>query len=298
MSLRLSTDIGGTFTDLVICDEQGILQVYKSPTTPHRYSEGIMDAIEVAAEHLGKAVAAVLGECSTFVGGSLVHGSTITTNAVLQGRVAKVGLICTRGHRDILTIRHGGEKHNPYNLREEYRAPYVPRYLTLEVTERVNSEGEIIVPLDEEEVRRAVRQLKKYNVEVIAVSLLWDIMNPLHEHRIGEIIKEEWPGVPYVLAADLNPCLREVWRTSSACIDASLIPIVGDYVKDLDATLRERGYQGELSMLTSTGGIISVAESLAKPIYSIDCGPAMAPVAGKFFGKLERDSDHVLIMDM
>jgi N-methylhydantoinase A len=298
MNLRISTDIGGTFTDLVTCDEKGAMRVYKSPTTPHKYSEGIMRAIEVAAQEMGKSVADVLTECSNFVGGSLVHGSTITTNAVLQGRVAKVGLICTRGHRDVLTIRHGGEKRNPYNLKEEYAEPYVPRYLTMEVTERVNSEGEIVVPLDEEDVRRAVRRLHEFNVEVIAVCLLWDIMNSAHEHRIGEIIQEEWPGVPYVLAADLNPCLREVWRTSSACIDASLIPIVGDYMRNLDTTLREKGYRGELSMLTSTGGIMSVEESLAKPIYSIDCGPAMAPVAGKVFGKLERDSNHVLVMDM
>jgi len=254
--------------------------------------------MEVAAQEMGRSVADVLKECSSFVGGSLVHGSTITTNAVLQGRVAKVGLICTRGHRDVLTIRHGGEKRNPYNLKEEYAEPYVPRYLTMEVTERINSEGEIVVPLDEEDVRRAVTRLKEYKVEVIAVCLLWDIMNPAHEQRIGEIIQEEWPGVPYVLAADLNPCLREVWRTSSVCIDASLIPIVGDYMRDLDTTLRESGYRGELSMLTSTGGIMSVEESLAKPIYSIDCGPAMAPVAGKVFGKLERESNHVLIMDM
>ena len=298
MSLRLSTDIGGTFTDLIVCDESGAMNVYKSPTTPSRYSEGIIGAIEVAAEEMGRPVADILRECSTFVGGSLVHGSTITTNAVLQGKVAKVGLLCTRGFRDTLTFRHGGEKRNPYNLKEDYPQPYVPRYLTAEVTERVNSEGEIVVPLDEADARRAVRRLKKYNVDTIAVCLIWDIMNPAHEHRIGEIIEEEWPEVPYVLAADLNPCLREVWRTSSVCIDASLLPIVGDYMKDLDASLRENGYRGELSMLTSTGGIMSVEESLAKPIYSIDCGPAMAPVAGKVFGKSERNSDHVLIMDM
>jgi N-methylhydantoinase A len=298
MSLRISTDIGGTFTDLVVCDESGSINVYKAPTTPDKYSDGVAAAIGVAAQAMGRSVAGILKDCSTTVGGTFIHGSTITTNAVLQGRVGKVGLICTKGHRDILTIRHGGEKKNPYNLREKYLPPYVPRYLTMEVTERVNSEGEIVVPLDENDVRQAVRQLKKFKVDVIAVCLLWDIMNSTHERRIGEIIEEEWPEGPYVLAADLNPCLREVWRTSSVCIDASLRPVVGSYMRDLDLSLKERGYNGELSILTSTGGIQSVEESLAKPIYTIDCGPAMAPVAGRVFGQLERNTGNVITVDM
>jgi N-methylhydantoinase A len=298
MSLRISTDIGGTFTDLVVCDERGIMSVHKSPTTPARYSDGIMAAVRVASEVMGLMVAKVLGMCSTRAGGAFIHGSTITTNAVLQGRVAKVGLICTRGFRDTLIIRGGAEKKNPYNLREKYPPPYVPRYLTMEVTERVNAEGEIVVPLDEEDVRRAVRQLKEYRVEVIAVCLLWDIANAAHEQRIGKIIQEEWPEIPYVLAAELNPCLRELWRTSCACIDASLKPVLGTYMKDLDSVLKAHGYGGDLSILTSTGGVQSVEESLAKPIYTIDSGPAMAPVAGRVFGKIERNTDNVLVMDM
>jgi N-methylhydantoinase A len=298
MSVKMSIDVGGTFTDVVVADERGLLDVYKSPTTPLRFSDGVIASIEVAAKDRGKSVTDLLRECSALVGGSLIHGSTITTNAVLEGKVAKVGLIVTRGHRDILVIRSGGERHNPYNWKQDYAPPYVPRYLTMEVTERINAEGEIVVPLDEEDVRRAVTQLKSYNVDVIAVCLIWDILNPAHEHRIREIIKEEWPEIPCVLAVDLNPCLREVWRASSACIDASLIPIVGNYYSDLDTSLRERGYAGDISMLTSTGGIFTVEESLAKPIYSIDCGPAMAPVAGRMFGKLERDIDNVLTMDM
>jgi N-methylhydantoinase A len=298
MSLRISTDIGGTFTDLVVCDERGVMSVHKAPTTPARYSDGIMAAVQVASENMAQAVAEVLKACSTLTGGAFIHGSTITTNAVLQGKVAKVGLICTRGFRDTLIIRGGAEKKNPYNLREKYPPPYVPRYLTMEVTERINAEGEIVVPLDEEDVRRAVGQLRKYGVEVIAVCLLWDIINATHEHRIGEIIEKEWPGIPYVLAADLNPCLRELWRTSCACIDASLKPVLGTYMKDLDAVLKAQGYGGDLSILTSTGGIQSVEESLAKPIYTIDSGPAMAPVAGRVFGKLERETDNVLVMDM
>jgi len=190
MTLRMSIDVGGTFTDLVVTDETGAMTVYKAPTTPPRFSEGVLASVEVAAEEREQSVADVLKACSTMIGGSLVHGSTITTNAVLEGKVAKVGFITSRGHRDILTVRHGGEKHNPYKWTEEYLPPYVPRYLTMEVTERVNSEGEIVVPLDEEDVRRAIGQLKKYNVQAIAVCLLWDILNSTHEHRIGEIIKD------------------------------------------------------------------------------------------------------------
>jgi len=298
MSIRISIDVGGTFTDLVVCDEQGRLKVYKSPTTPGKFHEGVMNAIDVAAEARGETVSNLLEKCSTFVGGSLVHGSTISTNAVLTGKVAKTGFITTRGFKDILTLRSGFEKHNPYNWREEFQPPYIPRYLTMEVTERVSAEGEIVVPLNEDDVRKAVEQLKEYNVEAIAVCLLWDIMNSTHANRIGEIIEEEWPEVSYVLAVDLNPCLREVWRASSACIDASLTPVMHTYFTELVKGLEERGYRGNLSMLTSTGGIITVDEALAKPIYSIDCGPAMAPVAGRAFAALEGKKSDILVIDM
>jgi len=298
MSFKMSIDVGGTFTDLAFVDEKGEISIYKSSSTPPMFTEGMIKSIEVAAKARQLSIGELMKQCSASIGGSLIHGSTITTNAMIEGRVAKVGLICTRGFKDTLTIRGGSEKDNPYEVAVDYLPPYVPRYLTMEVTERVNSEGEIVIPLNEDDVRQAIRKLRNYNVEVIAVCLLWDIMNPTHERRIGEIIREEWSEVPFVLAVDLNPHIREVQRTSSTCINASLLPIVSSYFVTLESTLKEKGHSGKISMLTSAGGIMSVEESLVRPIYTIDCGPSVAPVAGQFFGNLEGNTDNIIVTDM
>jgi len=297
LSFRLCVDIGGTFTDLAIVSDDGELNVFKSPTTPADYVEGIMNVLHLASEHYKLSLNTLLEQCSTAKGGLFAHGSTISTNAVIEGKTAKTGLICTKGFRDILLVREGG-KEDPYNWSLDYPAPYIPRHLTLPVTERVNAEGGIEAPLNEDEVRQAVRQFKEWNVEAIAVSLLWSIVNPSHELRIGEIIEEEWPGIHYTLGHKLNPIIREYRRTSSAAINASLSPLITRYISDLDKRLKEKGYQGELSMLTSAGGMMSVEELISQPIYSIDNGPAMAPVAGKLFASRELSVEDVITVDM
>lgn len=297
MALKVSTDIGGTFTDIAVCDENGNIYVFKSPTVPDNFSMGVIGAVEVAARFRSESVEGFLEQCSSDEG-RFVHGSTITTNAILEGKVGKVGLICTRGHRDILTLREGAEKHNPYHWREKYTEPYVPRYLTMEVTERMSAEGDVLVPLVEDDVRAAVEQLKQYKVDAIAVCLLWDIANPAHERRVGELIREQWPEIPVVLAYELNPCIRELKRTSSAAINASLIPVVGKYYQELENGLENHGYSGELSILNCTGGVMSVQEMLSKPIYSVDSGPTMAPVMGHEVAKLELGQSNLIVVDM
>jgi len=295
--IKVCIDIGGTFTDAAVADEEGNLGVYKSPTTPDNYSKGIINVLEVAAEAKGLPLKEFMESCSSANGGSLTHGSTLTTNAILEGKVAKVGLICTKGFRDNLLFREG-YKENPFDFQIDYTEPFIPRYLTLPVTERVNSEGGIETPLNEDEVRQAVRQFKKWNIEAIAVSLMWSVTNPVHEQRIREIIKEEWPEALCVLGSEVNPTIREYRRTVSCCADASLKPLVTGYVADLQRELKGIGYKGELGMLTSSGGVMSVDELVARPVYSIDCGPALAPVAGREFGKRELNTDNVLTVDM
>ena len=297
MRTKVCIDIGGTFTDAAVVDKEGNLGVYKSPTTPDNYSKGIINVLKVAADAKGLPLKEFMESCSSSNGGSLTHGSTLTTNAILEGKVAKVGLICTKGFRDNLLFREG-YKENPFDFQIDYTEPFVPRYLTLPVTERVNSEGGIDTPLNEDEVRQAVKQFKEWNIEAIAVSLMWSVANPTHEQRIREIIKEEWPEVLCVLGSEVNPTIREYRRTVSCCADASLKPLVTGYVTDLQRELKGIGYKGELGMLTSSGGVMSVDELLARPVYSIDCGPALAPVAGREFGKRELNMDDVLTVDM
>ncbi|MCJ7792341.1 MAG: hydantoinase/oxoprolinase family protein [Dehalococcoidia bacterium] len=298
MSFQICIDVGGTFTDLALIDEKGELRIFKSPTTPANQADGIIAVLQLATEYYSMPLSRLLTECGSPKGGTLSHGSTVATNAIIEGKTGKVGLICTKGFRDILNLREGRSKSDPYNFDMDYPLPYVPKYLTLPVTERINSEGGIEVPLNEDEVRQIVRQLKKWKVEAIAVSLLWSIANPVHELRIGDIVKKEWPEIPCTLSHQLNPIIREYRRTSSAAINASLMPIVSKYISNLDKRLREEGYPGELSMLTSSGGVISVEEIVDRPIYSVDNGPAMAPVAGKLFATTELGTDDVITVDM
>ena len=297
MSYRMSVDIGGTFTDLVVVDDEGRISVFKSSTTPEDYVAAVIRNLRQASESFGIPLQELMQECSSFTGGSLVHGSTIATNALIEKKLAKTGLICTRGFRDILTDREGG-KAEPFNWDQDYPPAYVPRYLTLPVTERINAEGEIETRLFEEEVRQAVRQFEQWDVEVIAVSLLWSIVNPVHELRVGEICREEAPRIPCVLSHQVNPIIREYRRTSSTAINASLLPIVGQYVENFEKRLKEIGYPGGMLMLTSTGGVMSCEELIEKPIYSIDCGPSLAPTAGLWLGQSELEKEKVITADM
>lgn len=291
MKFRLAVDIGGTFTDLCVVDEKEEMRSFKSLTTEHLI-DGLLDTLYLAGQDYGLSVQELL-ERSIF----FVHGTTVSLNALLERKVAKTGLICTRGFRDILTIREGG-KLEPFNWQVDYPKPYIPRYLTLPVTERINAEGEVEIPLDEEEVRQVVRQFRRWNVEAIAVSLLWSIANPVHEKRIGEIVAEEWPGVTWVLSHELNPIIREYRRTSSTVIDASLHKVMSQYLAQLEKALREQGFRGEIFIGTSSGGMMGVEEIAQKPIYTVGSGPTMMPVAGLFFGTLERESQNLLGIDM
>ena len=297
MSYRMSVDIGGTFTDLVVVDEEGRIRVFKSSTTPEDYVAAVIEHLRQASDSFGIPLEGLMQECSSFIGGSLVHGSTIATNALIEKKLAKTGLICTRGFRDILTDREGG-KAEPFNWDQDYPPAYLPRYLTLPVTERINAEGEIETPLLEEEVRQAVRQFQEWGVEVIAVSLIWSIVNPVHELRVGEICREEAPRIPCVLSHQVNPIIREYRRTSSTAINASLLPIVGQYVENFEKRLKEIGFPGGMLMLTSTGGVMSTEELVEKPIYSIDCGPSLAPTAGLWLGQRELGKADVITADM
>ncbi|MFA5064776.1 MAG: hydantoinase/oxoprolinase family protein [Dehalococcoidia bacterium] len=297
MSYRLCIDIGGTFTDLVVADPKGKVDIFKSPTTPGNYTDAFIETVKMAADNYDLPLKEFMAQCSTIEGGYFGHGSTVSTNAIIEGKAAKTGLICTRGFRDILLAREGG-KENPYNWQMEYPEPYIPRYLTFGVGERINAEGGIEEKLNEDDVRQAIRQLKEYNVRAIAVALLWSIVNPVHELEIAKIIENEWPGIPYSLSHQVNPCIREYRRFSSTAIDASLKPLVGSYVAQLEKRLEAIGYKGQLSLLTSSGGVVSAEEFVRKPIFSVDCGPALAPSAGRLIAETDLGIDNIITTDM
>jgi N-methylhydantoinase A len=288
--LRLAVDTGGTFTDLVIEGADG-LRLSKSSTTPDDPIRGVLEVIETAATDLGIPSGELLGQAELFI-----HGTTRAINAILTGKVARTAFLTTKGHPDILLFREGGRT-DPFNFTREYPPAYVPRSLTFEVPERTGSGGEIAVPLDEAALLGIIERLKSLAVEAVAVCLLWSIANPAHELRVGELLAEHLPGVAVTLSHDLNPSLREYRRASSTAIDASLKPIMSEYLAGLENRLRAAGFRGRVLMVTSSGGVLDASAVAQAPIHAIGSGPAMAPVAGRHYAQLDAGSDTAVVAD-
>ncbi|HEY2111245.1 MAG TPA: hydantoinase/oxoprolinase N-terminal domain-containing protein, partial [Dongiaceae bacterium] len=196
-------DIGGTFTDLVLHSEDGGLEIFKSPTTPGQFERGFIDAFGLAAEAHGLSLEGFLAKTDL-----IVHGTTVSTNALVEGKVAPVGLICNAGHPDVLTLRESPRK-RAFTTHINYPPPYVPRSRTVEVHGRIDALGQELEALNEEDVVAAVQHLKRCGVEAIAVCLFWSIVNHDHERRVSEIVQREWPGIPLTLSHELNPITRE-----------------------------------------------------------------------------------------
>lgn len=291
MSFCVGIDIGGTFTDLVFSDDEGNIRCHKSPTTPSDYTIGIINCLRLASEDYKLDIKGFLSQLSH----PIMHGSTISTNAMIEQKGAKVGIICTMGHSSILYRGDGNKVQDVFNYYIPYRKPLVPPHLCLEVRERINAEGVIEVPLDEDSVRAAVHRLKECSVEAIGVCLLWAIVNDAHERRIKEIVQEEWPGIPVTLGSEVQPIIREYYRTSCVAFDAMLKPVFSTYIKNLRETLNGYGYDKEIEMVVSTGGLMSSTEVATKPVYDLLSGPAMGPTAGLFFASQEGYNDCVVI---
>ena len=290
--LRFGVDTGGTFTDLVIEGLPSGLRFYKRPTTPDDPVRGLLDVIEHAAIDIGLSSRALLERGAMFI-----HGTTRATNAIVEGATARTALLTTKGHRDILVIREGGGRKTPLDYTQAYPDPYIPRALTFEVDERVRADGRIAVPLDETALGETCVRLSELRVEAVAVCLLWSIVNPAHELRVGEILKQALPTVPFTLSHQLNPTIREYRRASSTAIDASLKPLMSRYIRGLEERLREAGFGGRLLILTSSGGVLDAVDVWDTPIHTIGSGPAAAPVAGRYFAELDAGSQDAVVTD-
>ncbi|ADB52803.1 hydantoinase/oxoprolinase family protein [Conexibacter woesei] len=287
--MRLGCDTGGTFTDLVV-DTGEELRLFKAATTPEDPVRGVFDVLTVAARADGRSLEDFLRDADDFV-----HGTTRAINAVVTGSTARTALLATAGHRDMLVFREGGRA-DAFDHTRPYPAPLVPRSLTFEVRERIGADGHVLEPLDEAALSATLRELAEHDVEAIAVALLWSIVEPRHELRVGDLIAEHLPGVPYTLSHQINPTLREYRRASSTCIDASLKPLMTAYFSSLTGRLREAGFGGRVLVATSQGGMLDAGEVAARPIHSLNSGPAMAPVAGRHFAAAARE-ESAIVMD-
>jgi N-methylhydantoinase A len=289
--MRFAVDTGGTFTDLIVEDDAGALHMYKAPTTPADPIRGVLDSLLLAAQDMNLPQRELLGRGQLFL-----HGTTHAINAIVTGTTAKTAFITTQGHRDILVIREGGRM-EPFNFTVPYPEPYVPRALTFEAPERILADGTVAMPLDENAIRGILAELAQRQVEAVAVCLLWSIINPVHEQRIGELIELHLPSVPYTLSHALNPALREYRRASSACIDASLKPRMGAYMRELDGQLRAAGFAGRVLVVTSQGGVMDAADAAQAPIHLINSGPSMAPLSGHYFSLVDEGADTAVVAD-
>lgn len=290
MGVHLACDVGGTFTDLVVSDADKV-RLFKAPTTPHDPVEGLLSAMSLASQGLGCDRKSLLRRADT-----LIHATTRAINAVLTGRTARTAFVTTRGHRDILLLREGGRL-NPYDNTVPFPKPYVPRRLTYEIGERVDAAGNIVSALDEAELERLAGELEAAGIEAVGVCLLWATANPVHELRVGEMLTRRLPGVAITLSHRLNPIIREYRRASSACIDASLKPVMGPYLRDLGTRLAEEGFRGRLLMVTSQGGVMDVADAADAPIHGLMSGPSLAPVAGRHFAREDLGGSDVIVAD-
>ena len=274
---RLGCDIGGTFTDFVLLnDETGEMRINKCLTTPSDPS----DAVEQGIRELEEKTPDIVGKLD-----EVIHGTTLVINSIIERKGAKTGLITTRGFRDVLEL--GREiRYAPYDIFAEFPKPLVPRRFRLEVDERIRSDGTVIKALDPGEARKIVTQLLEMGVESISVCLLNSFENPAHELIIKEIIQELAPDISLSISYEVLPQIREYERTSTTVTNAYVKPLTGRYLKKLSSRLESMGFGGKLFIMLSSGGITSVETAAEFPVRIIESGPTAAVISGQYYGKL------------
>ena len=273
---RLGCDIGGTFTDFVLLNDQtGEIMTGKCLTTPQDPS----DAVEEGIRALEKATPDFVGKLD-----ELIHGTTLVINSIIERKGARTGLITTKGFRDVLEI--GREiRYAPYDIFAEFPRPLVPRKYRAEVDERIRSDGSVLKVLEPEEARRAVRLLLGMGVESIAVCLINSFENPAHEKIIEEVIAQEAPQVSTSFSYHVLPQIKEYERTSTTVTNAYVKPLTGRYLSKLSGRLQSIGFKGKLFIMLSSGGVTSVETAAEFPVRIIESGPTAAVIAGQYYGK-------------
>jgi N-methylhydantoinase A len=291
MKYVLGVDVGGTFTDLVAIDEEGHTTVIKSPSTPANPGIGVLTAIEKCAVALDLKLEEFLSNVLR-----ICHGTTVSTNAILTLTGARIGMLITKGFRDITEIRTG-IRENRYDYAVPQPVPLAPRYLRIGIEERVKWNGDVHIPLNEQEVREAARYLKQQGVEAIAICFLWSFKNPAHERRAAEICREECPAAYITTSAEVLSEIREYRRFSTTCINAYVGPALAKYITYLMDELRKTGFKRELLITQSSAGVMSPEIACEQAMRTVLSGPACAPAAGVYTGQLY-GIDNLITTDM
>jgi len=285
---RLGIDVGGTFTDGILINEKtGETRIVKVPSTPKDPSVGFLAAVERILRE---------ARIEAHDVGYLVHGTTVATNAIIEGKLGATGFITTEGFRDMLEIQR---QIRPalYDLLFEKPRPLVPRYLCFGIPERLDATGKVLRPLDEQAVAAAAEQLKKEGVNAIAVCFLHSYLNPAHERRTREIVSEVFPEAVVSLSSEVAPEFREYFRASTTIINAGVRPIVERYLTNIENRLEDAGLQGELLIMQSSGGVLTFEAARSKPVFMVESGPAAGVIVSSYLGQV-LGFDNIMSFDM
>jgi N-methylhydantoinase A len=268
VSYTIGIDVGGTFTDIVVTSPDGATTIAKAATTPGDQSDGVLDGIARAAAALNLSPAALLGQT-----GRIVHGTTVATNALLEGKAARVGMLTTEGHRDIIEMREG-LKPERYNLRMVPPAPLAPRRLRLGVRERLRPDGATEIPLDRTSLNAALDRLAAENVQAVAICFLHAWQNPAHEQAAAAAARQRLQHAYITTSADVLPQIKEFERFSTTVANAAVGPVIEAYLRRLQTRLAEAGFAGTLFVILSHGGVASVDEAVRLAAGTTLSGPA------------------------
>ncbi|HKU94946.1 MAG TPA: hydantoinase/oxoprolinase family protein, partial [Vineibacter sp.] len=270
-TIVVGIDVGGTFTDLIAVDQQSrAVSLAKVPTTPDNQAFGFVAALEQAKLD-PRALQAI------------VHGTTTTTNALLERKVAKVGLITTKGFRDVLELGRR-TRPQPYGLTGSFE-PLIPRELRLEVAERMDAEGEVVTPLDEAAVRVAAERLRDAGCEALLIHFLHSYINPAHERRAADIAHTVWPNAYVTAGHQIVSEYREYERGTTASINAAVQPILDRYVGRLVGELKDRGFARDLLVMQGNGGTVTAGLVASHAVNTVMSGPASGVMAAAYTGR-------------
>ena len=265
---RVGVDVGGTYTDLVAIDDAGRVTLSKEPSTPQDQSIGVMNGLGQVAKLLGLTLEELLQQTER-----IVHGTTAATNALLERKGAKVGLLTTAGHRDVLEMREG-LKPERYNLRLARPHALVPRHLRLGVRERLRPDGSVEQSLDQASLDDAITVLKQAEVTAVAVCYLHSYRDGRHECITREALAQALPEVHVCLSSEVLPQIKEYERVSTTVVNAYVSPILGRYLSQLEGSLRTSGYVGTVLIMLSHGGIAPITEAIRLAAGTVLSGPA------------------------
>ena len=288
MSARFGVDIGGTFTDLVVVDERtGALRVGKVLTTAKDPAHGVEHGVQALLDEARVDPARVR---------AVVHGTTLATNALIERKGARTALLTTEGFRDALEIRHEG-RYDMYDLLIDPPAPLVPRHLRREVPERLLPDGAVLRPLDEAAARRVIAELVDAGVEALAICLLHAYLNPVHEQRLAQLVRETAPHLAVSCSSEVVPEIREYERSSTTTANVYVVPLMARYLEDLERRLHGLGVPGQLYVMQSSGGIALPPLARRLPIRLVESGPAAGALAAAQAAR-ERGDSRLLSFDM